>query len=423
MFSATVKFQYYPKVADFYDGKSVFLTGATGFIGAAILENLLRCCPGIKTIYILVRSKKNVPPEVRKEQIFNKKIFEKIKEENRELLDKVHLIPGDASLPNLGMSEEDEQLLIEDASIVFHCAAIIHFTKPLEFTLLHNVLSLNSIIELCRKMRKLEVLVYTSTALSNCNHSDFTLKEEVYRLPFRAEKFVDALKNEDYEGLHELYSHCKPEWPNAYTFSKCLAENLIMDTASDLPVAIIRPSIVISTWKHPIPGYVEENSGIAALTIGVGKGFVKVLHADPNCKLNLVPVDIVSNAHVIAAWYTGTKRVYKMYRFYDTIMDTLNFFLFRRFVFERNNVEFLDKLLHPEDRKNLSLDFQEATFLDISLQIPITSPFYDWKIDKKSPLERKKTKHRRHILIKSIQGVFLLILSLLVYWIFSLIFL
>ncbi|XP_055944748.1 fatty acyl-CoA reductase 1-like isoform X3 [Argiope bruennichi] len=402
------------------------------------------------------------------------------------------------------MSEEDEQLLIEDASIVFHCAAIIHFTKPLEFTLLHNVLSLNSIIELCRKMRKLEVLVYTSTALSNCNHSDFTLKEEVYRLPFRAEKFVDALKNEDYEGLHELYSHCKPEWPNAYTFSKCLAENLIMDTASDLPVAIIRPSIVISTWKHPIPGYVEENSGIAALTIGVGKGFVKVLHADPNCKLNLVPVDIVSNAHVIAAWYTGTKRcssplvvnctateeldvklstftdtltqmshkfplpksfeeyshliivpnkylyyivslyyhyfpaivldgmlkllgkkprVYKMYRFYDTIMDTLNFFLFRRFVFERNNVEFLDKLLHPEDRKNLSLDFQEATFLDISLQIPITSPFYDWKIDKKSPLERKKTKHRRHILIKSIQGVFLLILSLLVYWIFSLIFL
>ncbi|GBN04816.1 hypothetical protein AVEN_205189-1, partial [Araneus ventricosus] len=58
---------------------------------------------------------------------------------------------------------------------------------------------------------------------------------------------------EDKEKFQELIAHCKPDWPNSYIFSKCLAENVIMDTASDLPVAIMCPSVVVSTWKHPIP--------------------------------------------------------------------------------------------------------------------------------------------------------------------------
>ncbi|GBL92625.1 hypothetical protein AVEN_91408-1, partial [Araneus ventricosus] len=55
-------------------------------------------------------------------------------------------------------------------------------------------------------------------------------------------------------------------------------------------------------------GYLEENSGIMALSLGAGKGFIKVLYGDPNCKLNLVPADIVANAHVVAAWSVGTRR-------------------------------------------------------------------------------------------------------------------
>ncbi|GBN96816.1 hypothetical protein AVEN_239517-1 [Araneus ventricosus] len=64
----------------------------------------------------------------------------------------------------------------------------------LQFLLKNNVLSLSSVIELCRKMRKFEVLVYTSTAYNNCNHLNFPLKEEVYRLPFHAGQFLDGLK-------------------------------------------------------------------------------------------------------------------------------------------------------------------------------------------------------------------------------------
>ncbi|GBM75522.1 hypothetical protein AVEN_180636-1 [Araneus ventricosus] len=86
-----------------------------------------------------------------------KEIFEKLRKETPELLGKVLVISGDASLPNLGMNGDDTQLLLEEVSIVFHCAAVINFKKPLEFLLKNNVLSLSSVIELCRKMKKFEV--------------------------------------------------------------------------------------------------------------------------------------------------------------------------------------------------------------------------------------------------------------------------
>ncbi|XP_046837363.1 putative fatty acyl-CoA reductase CG5065 [Vespa crabro] len=45
-------------IQKFYDDESVFLTGGTGFMGKSLIEKLLRGCPGIRCIYILIRSKK-----------------------------------------------------------------------------------------------------------------------------------------------------------------------------------------------------------------------------------------------------------------------------------------------------------------------------------------------------------------------------
>lgn len=44
-------------VSEFYNGKTVFITGGTGFMGKVLLEKLLRSCPGIVQIYLLIRSK------------------------------------------------------------------------------------------------------------------------------------------------------------------------------------------------------------------------------------------------------------------------------------------------------------------------------------------------------------------------------
>lgn len=45
-------------VAEFYGGKNVLITGATGFMGKVLVEKLLRDCGQVKCIYILVRMKR-----------------------------------------------------------------------------------------------------------------------------------------------------------------------------------------------------------------------------------------------------------------------------------------------------------------------------------------------------------------------------
>jgi alcohol-forming fatty acyl-CoA reductase len=47
------------KICEFYSGKNVLITGATGFCGKVLVEKLLRVCESIGKIYILVRQKKN----------------------------------------------------------------------------------------------------------------------------------------------------------------------------------------------------------------------------------------------------------------------------------------------------------------------------------------------------------------------------
>lgn len=59
------------EIQEFYKGKSVFITGCTGFLGKVLLEKLLRSCPDVESIYVLVRSKKGKDMYTRIEEICN----------------------------------------------------------------------------------------------------------------------------------------------------------------------------------------------------------------------------------------------------------------------------------------------------------------------------------------------------------------
>ncbi|KAH7954278.1 hypothetical protein HPB49_017131 [Dermacentor silvarum] len=59
------------QVAGFYQGRVVFITGGTGFIGKVLLEKLLRSCSGLKRVYLLVRSKRGENPQARLEKLFD----------------------------------------------------------------------------------------------------------------------------------------------------------------------------------------------------------------------------------------------------------------------------------------------------------------------------------------------------------------
>jgi len=62
------------EIVDYYAEKSIFVTGGTGFLGKVLIEKLLRSCPDIKKIYVLVRHKKGNTPQQRINDLLNSSV-------------------------------------------------------------------------------------------------------------------------------------------------------------------------------------------------------------------------------------------------------------------------------------------------------------------------------------------------------------
>ncbi len=83
-------------------------------------------------------------------------------------------------------------------------------------------------------------------------------------------------------------------WPNTYTYTKSLGEQLIAATPK-LRWALARPSIVESALRYPFPGWNEGFTTSAPLAFLGLKGH-RSLPAGDRCVLDLVPVDLVAAA-------------------------------------------------------------------------------------------------------------------------------
>ena len=70
----------------------------------------------------------------------------------------------------------------------------------------------------------------------------------------------------------------------------------------NIPLVIVRPSIVTGSANDPAPGWTDNFNGPAGLTLGVGKGYVKVIRGDSRIVFDLIPVDYVVNFMISAAW-------------------------------------------------------------------------------------------------------------------------
>lgn len=57
--------------------------------------------------------------------------------------------------------------------------------------------------------------------------------------------------------------------PNTYTFTKAMAEYMVVENMGDMPTAIVRPSIVGASWQEPVPVNIHEFILICALIFNV----------------------------------------------------------------------------------------------------------------------------------------------------------
>ncbi|KAJ8933767.1 hypothetical protein NQ314_013801, partial [Rhamnusium bicolor] len=259
----------FSEIQHFYANTTVFVTGATGFVGKLVLEKILRQCD-VKHVYLLVRGKDGVDAEARCANIFDSTAFLNLKRNNQEFYKKVSLLLGDCEQPDLGLSDYDKSLIIKEVNCIFHCAALTRYDEPL------------------KKSRIGKRKSYSGS--SRNSQTSRTFKR-------------DNISN-------SVESSLLGDWPNTYTFTKQIAEDLIKREGRDLSISIVRASHIIPAADEPITGYVENIYSLSGLAVANALGINRVNYYK-NGILDVVPVDYVVSLLLASGWYAGLQKLRK----------------------------------------------------------------------------------------------------------------
>lgn len=293
-------------VPEFYVGKNIFITGATGFMGKILIEKLLRSCPDLNKIYFLMRPKRGQSVKERLDDFINCKIFDNLHDKSPKCFDKLHVISGDILQDDLGMSTEDWDLLQKEIQIVYHCAACVRFDMFIRDAVNMNTLGTMKVLKLTDGMKRLEVFVHVSTAYCRCEVH--TLEERLYPSKHRPQDVMECVKWMDDDLLSYLQPKLIEPQPNTYAYTKSLTEDLVSQHVGKYPIVIARPSIVIASHKEPLPGWVDNMNGPTGLLIGAGKGVIRSMHCNDSYLADVVPVDIVVNACILLSFITAMEK-------------------------------------------------------------------------------------------------------------------
>ncbi|KAJ8024070.1 Fatty acyl-CoA reductase 1 [Holothuria leucospilota] len=316
-------------VASFFAGKSIFITGATGFVGKVLVEKLLRSCSDLEKIYVLIRPKKGVDPVKRLQNEFGDcELFRHVRRYNPDYVRKIIPVSGDLTKIDLGLSSSDVRLLQNEVSVVFHVAATIKFDEKLKLSLQLNVVASKQLIKIAKGMRRLESYQHISTAYAHCERPD--IDEVIYEPPADAEQLQYSLDWMTDDMVKMITPSIIQKKPNTYTFTKAIAEHVVATEGNGLPISIVRPSIVGATWREPFPGWIDNYHGASGLMIACGKGLLPSIIGDAEATFDLIPVDVVVNNMISAAWHTAVKRPVKI-PIYNCISSSVNPLKFKPF--------------------------------------------------------------------------------------------
>ncbi|KAH8026084.1 hypothetical protein HPB51_015433 [Rhipicephalus microplus] len=233
------------------------------------------------------------------------KILQRLEREVPGALSKITIVPGDLALPGLGLSKADMFAIISEVSVVFHLAATVRFFDPLRQVTQLNVLGTQRMVEICKQMSNLCAFVHVSTAYSNWNRED--VQEIVYRAPIDVQQLIQTIESLDEKTVIPV-TNLQFGQPNNYVLTKCVTESLLLEKQSELPLAIVRPSIVTASWREPCPGWIDNYNACTGIVVSIGMGLLRTMLLSKNCIADLIPVDVVANTLICVAWHVASTR-------------------------------------------------------------------------------------------------------------------
>ncbi|HEX4404621.1 MAG TPA: AMP-binding protein [Polyangia bacterium] len=356
------------RVSEIFKGRNVFILGSTGFVGKVLLGMLLERFPQIGRAYVMVRRGSGTDAESRFwNSVVTSPVFNPLRAQHggaeglRKFLEqKVVVVDGDITEPNLGLPEEAAERVAKDIDVLINSSGRVTFNPPLESALRTNVEGTKNVIAFAKRMRR-PALIHTSTCFVAGNRSGevweneeldgyFPRRGELQGTKFSVEQEMadnaqgaarirqladdaqvlarlrqeararlwDENRDPDDEGALKLaVARARKEWireqmtqqgveraakwgwPNIYTYTKSMGDQLVA-RETGIVRSIVRPAIVESAVAYPFPGWNEGFTTSAPLVYLALKG-QNVLPVSNKLILDVVPVDHVCAGMLMAA--------------------------------------------------------------------------------------------------------------------------
>ncbi len=277
----------------------VLLTGATGFVGKVVLAELLRRRDelGIARVWLAIRPRRGKPAQERFDTTLAASPCFARHEPGWQRACQV--VAGDLCDAYAGLRQTDRALLADHVTHIIHCAASVDFDLPIAEAARANIQSALNVLELAQSLPKLRAMVDVSTAyVTPHRQANGAGVAELVPLPRPASVLYQAILDGQ---VPEKQLLAETGHPNTYTYTKCLAEHLLSERKGSVPLTIVRPSIVSAAWEHPFAGWIDSHAAFAGFVALFGMGYLHEIVADPQVRLDLVPVDVVAAEAIDAA--------------------------------------------------------------------------------------------------------------------------
>ncbi|KAM5358674.1 hypothetical protein ACJA88_015307 [Fusarium oxysporum] len=285
--------------------KIVLVTGATGFLGKVVVEELLRLreTHDIQQVILLIRKKGPLNAKARfAQQISSSPCFSLLP---KNWAESVQVMEADLASFRCGLGDNEYSQICDAVTHIIHTAACIKFDSEVSDAISSNVDSSRNVLSLSKDCDKLQRLVVTSTAYVT-PPQEGPIYESLVDLPRPASRLINELKT---GVIGKQQAIAATGHPNIYSLSKCLAEHLICETKGSLPVTIVRPSIICAALEHPMSGWIDSKAAFGGLVLGFGSGVLRVIDGRPDAKLDIVPVDVVAGCLIREAFRTSCEDI------------------------------------------------------------------------------------------------------------------